>query len=170
MGGLVRKGARAALVAALWQPTPAAAGAPPAQGGAITDPSATNVCARVPGADVAKALGKTLRSEKPIVFRDSKLSRCVYLLASPDKPEGPTEGLVLWLYAPGEYAELKRASEAKLEPVAGLGDEAVSFVDPGDGRRKLRLVRHGRFALEATASDAQSARALATLALERFDK
>ncbi len=105
-----------------------------------------------------------------MVFKDSKLSRCVYILASSDKPEAPTDGLVLWLYAPGEYDELKRATEGKLEPVTGLADEAVSFVDPGDGRHKLRLLRRGRFALEATAADAESAKALAKLALERFDR
>ena len=43
----------------------------------VSDPSSVNVCERVPGADVAKALGKTLQSERPIVFKDSKLSRCV---------------------------------------------------------------------------------------------
>jgi hypothetical protein len=135
----------------------------------VTDPSALNVCERVPGADVAKAFGKTLRSERSVVFKDSKLSRCVYILSASAKPDTPTDGFVLWLYAPGEYADLNRVTE-KLEPVPGLGDEAVRFLDSGDGRHKVRVLRRGRFSLEATAKDAPSAVSLAKLALERFDR
>ena len=121
----------------------AAAGAPePLEDPVVTDPSSINVCERVPGVDVAEALGKALRSERPIVFKDSKLSRCVYILGSPAPPDGPTEGLVLWLYAPNDYADLN----------------------------KLRLLRRGRFSLETTAADAASALALARLALDRFDR
>ena len=137
---------------------------------AVTDPSSINVCERVPGTEVAKVLGKPLKSERPIVFKDSKLSRCVYLLYSGGKPEGATQGLVLWLYAAQEYAELNKATESKLEPVAGVGDDAVRFLDSGDGRHKLRALRKGRYAVEATAGDAASALALARLAVERFDK
>ncbi len=136
----------------------------------VTDPSSINVCGRVPGAELAKALGKALRSERSIVVKDSKLSRCVYVLGAPGKPEASTAGLVLWLYAPDEYAELNRVTEGKLEPVPGLGDEAVRFLDSGDGRHKLRLLRRGRFSLEATAREAPAALALARLALERFDR
>jgi len=135
----------------------------------VTDPSAINVCERVPGAEVAKAFGKTLRSERSVVFKDSKMSRCVYILASAAKPDAPTDGFVLWLYAPGEYADLNRVTE-KLEPVPGLADEAMRFLDSGDGRHKVRLLRRGRFSLEATAKDAPSAVSLAKLALERFDR
>jgi hypothetical protein len=136
----------------------------------VTDPSSVNVCERVPGAELAKALGTALRSERSIVFKDSKLSRCVYLMGPPGEPDAPTAGLVLWLYAPDEYAELNGITEGKLEPVPGLGDAAVRFLDSGDGRHKLRLLRRGRFSLEATAGDAPSALALARLALERLDR
>ena len=136
----------------------------------VSDPSSVNVCERVPGADVAKALGKTLQSERPIVFKDSKLSRCVYLLIVPGTPAGKTEGLVLWLYTAKEYAELNKVTEGKLEPVPGLGDEAVRFHDTGDGRHKLRVLRKGRYSLEATAGDAVSALTLARVAVERLDK
>lgn len=147
------------------------AGAPePLEDPVVTDPSSINVCERVPGVDVAEALGKALRSERPIVFKDSKLSRCVYILGSPAQPDGPTEGLVLWLYAPNDYADLNSVTEERMEPVPGLGDEAVRFLDSGDGRHKLRLLRRGRFSLETTAADAASALALARLALDRFDR
>jgi hypothetical protein len=136
----------------------------------VTDPSSINVCERVPGAELAKVIGRPLKSERSIVFKDSKLSRCVYLLYSGGKPEGATEGLVLWLYTAQEYAELNKVTESKLEPVSGVGDEAVRFLDPGDGRHKLRALRKGRYAVEATAGDAASAQTLAKAAVERFDK
>lgn len=54
---------------------------------------------------------------------------------------------MLWLYAPNEYAELNRVKQEKKEPVPGLGDEAVRFLDSGDGRHKLRA-RPRQLALE----------------------
>jgi hypothetical protein len=144
--------------------------AEPLAGPVVTDPSSIDVCERVPGSEVARALGKPLRSERRIVFEDSKLSRCVYILGTSTAPDSPTEGLVLWLYAPGEYADLNRVTEDKMDPIPGLGDEAVRFRDSGDGRHKLRVLRRGRFALEAVAGDASSALALARVALIRFDK
>ena len=143
-----------------------ATGAAPA---VVTDPSSINVCERVPGSEVARALGKPLKSERPIIFKDSKLSRCVYLLLAQAKPEA-SEGVVLWLYTAKEYAELNKVTEGQLEPVPGLGDEAVRFLDPGDGRHKLRALRKGRYSIESTAGDAASALALAKLAVERFDR
>ena len=142
----------------------------PLESPVVTDPSSINVCERVPGSEVAKALGKALRSERPVVFKDSKLSRCVYIVGSPGKPDDRTQGLVLWLYAPTEYAELNRVTKEKMEPVPRLADEAMRFLDSGDGRHKLRLLRRGRFSLESSASDPASALALAKLALERFDR
>jgi hypothetical protein len=147
-----------------------AVGARALQSRVVSDPSAINVCERLPGAEVAKAFGKALRSERSVVFKDSKMSRCVYILASAAKPDAPTDGFVLHLYAPGEYADLNRVTEIKLEAVTGLADEAVRFLDSGDARHKVRLLRRGRFSLEATAADAPSALSLAKLALERFDR
>jgi hypothetical protein len=135
----------------------------------VTDPSEVDVCQRVPGADVAKAFGKALKSERPVIFKDSKLSRCLYLLAATARPE-ESIGLVLWLYAPKEYAELNGVTDAPLEKVPALGDEAVRFVDSGDGRHKLRVLRRGRYSIESTAPDAASALTLAKLAVERFDR
>ena len=135
-----------------------------------TDPASVNVCEKVPGADVAKVLSGTLRSSKPFANEDSRSSRCVYIVAASAAPGATSEGLVLWLYDADDYAELNGVTEAKLEPVTGLGDKAVRFLDPGDKRHKLRVLRAGRYSLEATAATAASAAALAKLAVERFDR
>jgi hypothetical protein len=134
-----------------------------------TDPASVNVCEKVPGPDVAKVLNRTLRSAKPFADKESRISRCVYVVAASAAPDAPAEGLVLWLYEAGDFAELNKVTEAKLEPVPGLGDQAVRFLDPGDKRHKLRVLRTGRYSLEATAATPASATALATLAVERLD-
>jgi hypothetical protein len=155
------------VLACLWGHSGAAARA--ATPIVVTDPSTVNVCERVPGAEVARTLGKTLKSERSVTFKEDKLSRCVYLLVA--KPGADdTLGLVLWLYTAKEYAELNAVTEAPLEKVPGLGDEAVRFQDQGDGRHKLRVLRRGRYSVEATSADAASALALAKLAVERFDR
>jgi len=94
----------------------------------------------------------------------------VYLLAPPGKPDASVPGVVLWLYKAEDYDALSKYTEARIEKLQGLGDEAMRFRDPGDGLYKLRVVKRGRFALEAVAADPDSSRKLAELALGRFSK
>ena len=79
-----------AIVAALAGLNLLLAASAPAEppGSVVSDPSSINVCERVPGGEVAKALGKALRSQRPIVVKESKLSRCVYIVGPPAKPAG----------------------------------------------------------------------------------
>jgi hypothetical protein len=135
---------------------------------AISDPTKVDVCQRVPGQDVAAALGKGLKGVRSTTTEDT--SRCVYLLALPGKPDAPVPGVVLWLYKAEDYDELAKYTEAKAEKVQGLGDEAMRFRDPGDGLHKLRVVKRGRFAVEAVAADPESSRKLAELGLARLSK
>jgi len=51
-----------------------------------------------------------------------------------------------------------------------LGDGAYGFLDSGDGRYKLRVLRRGDVTLEATASTAARARALAEAAFKALAK
>jgi hypothetical protein len=137
-----------------------------AMGQAIRDPAIVDVCKQVPGAEVAKLFGKELKEARPITSKD-EFSRCVYILANPGTGD-PAGGFTLWLYTPGNYAELLQYTEGVVENPKGLGDEAVLFVDSGDGRSKLRVLVKDRFSFEATAADADSAKKLAKLALDRF--
>jgi len=134
----------------------------------VPDPTKVDVCKRVPGADVATALNRSLEKVQPMTTDSS--SRCVYLLAPPGKPDGPASGVVLWLYKAEDYDDLAKYTEGKIEKVDGLGDAAMRFKDPGDGLFKLRAVKRGQFAVEAVAGDADSSRKLAELALARLSK
>ena len=137
----------------------------------ISDPAKVDVCQRVPGEEVAAALGKTLKKTRPMTTDSS--ARCVYLLApasTPGTPDAPVSGVVLWLYRAEDYDDLAQYTEGPTEEVEGLGDAAMRFEDPGDGLFKLRVVKRGEFALEAVSGDPDSSRRLAELAFARFSK
>jgi hypothetical protein len=133
----------------------------------VRDPSTVDVCAQVPGTAVAELFGKTLKEQRLVPIK-GKTNRCVYILAAPGS--SATEGFVLWLYRPEDYHELLEYTEGIVEKPEGLGDEAVLFVDPGDGRSKLRLLVREKFSLEVSASNIPAARKLAKLALDRFSR
>jgi len=133
----------------------------------IRDPASVDVCQRVAGAEVAKLFGKNLKQAKPFTSKD-EFSRCTYLVTNPDSSE-TVVGYSLWLYPPEDYDELLRYTEGIVENPSGFGDAAVLFKDE-DGFSKLRLVVREKFSIEAVASDADSVKKLAKLALERFSR
>ena len=133
----------------------------------IGDPAAVDVCQRVPGAEVAKLFGKYLKQAKPFASK-GEFSRCTYLVTNPGSSE-TVRGYSLWLYPPEDYDELLQYTEGIVENPSGFGDAAVLFKDE-DGFFKLRLVVREKHSFEAVASDAQSAKKLAKLALERFSR
>ncbi len=133
----------------------------------IRDPASVDVCKRVPGAEVAKLFGKELKQAKPFTSKD-EFSRCTYLVTNPGS-SGTVVGYSLWLYPPEDYDELLEYTEGIVENPSGFGDAAVLFKDE-DGFSKLRLVVRGEFSLEAVASDAESVKKLAKLALDRFSR
>ncbi len=137
-----------------------------AMGQAIRDPATIDVCKQVPGDGVAKLFGKELKEARPITSKE-EFSRCVYILSNPGSNDSAA-GFTLWLYTPANYQELLEYTEGIVEKPKGLGDDAVLFVDAGDGRSKLRVLVKDRFSFEATAADADSAKKLAKFALERF--
>jgi hypothetical protein len=133
----------------------------------IGDPAAVDVCQRVPGAEVAKLFGKDLKQAKPFASK-GEFSRCTYLVTNPGSSE-TVRGYSLWLYPPEDYDELLQYTEGIVENPSGFGDAAVLFKDE-DGFFKLRLVVREKHSFEAVASDAESAKKLAKLALERFSR
>jgi len=144
----------------------AGAGASSAQ--RLENPATVDVCARVPGSEVAALFGLELQQERRIAS-DGDPSRCVYRLGRSGSEE-TVEGVVLWLYVPEDYDALLPYVEGTKEPVEGLGDAAILFHDPGDGRWKLRCLVRGRFAVEATASTSDGARKVGRLAVERLSR
>ena len=133
----------------------------------IADPAAVNVCDRVPGAEVAKLFSKDLKQARPSASKD-QFSKCTYLVSKPGSSEAAA-GYSLWLYPANAYEELLQYTEGIVESPSGFGDAAVLFKDE-DGLSKLRVLLRGKLAFEAVASDAESAKRLAKLALERLSR
>jgi hypothetical protein len=131
----------------------------------IEDPADVDVCQRVAGTDVAKLFGKDLKQARPSSSKD-EFSKCTYLLTTPGS-SGAGSGCSIWLYPAKAYDELLEFTEGIQENPTGFGDAAVLFKDE-DGLTKLRVLVRGRFAVEAVAADAESAKRLAKLALERL--
>jgi hypothetical protein len=134
--------------------------------GPALDPAKTDVCARVPGAAVAAAVGGTLKSARPFADPDGGFARCTYLVAT-GKNGAESAAFVLWLYRDSDYDAMVSAVEGPTEKVEGVGDAAILFREE-DGRAKLLFVRRGRYSAEATAADADGARKLAKVALEKL--
>lgn len=135
---------------------------PPAQAPA-RDLKTIDVCRVVPGTAVATALEGTLSKATPFNDPRGSFARCTYLVA-PKPGAGAPKGYTVWVYPPSDFDELRRYTEAPLTRVPGLGDAAESFVDPGDGRFKLRVLLRQDATLEITADTAAAARTLADLA------
>jgi hypothetical protein len=134
---------------------------------AIGDPAAVDVCKRVPGEEVAKLFGKNLAQARPSSSKD-EFSKCTYLVTEPVSAK-VAPGYSLWLYPAAAYEELLQYTEGFVENPSGFGDAAILFKDE-DGLSKLRVLVRGKLTIEAVASDAESAKKLAKLALERFSR
>jgi hypothetical protein len=128
---------------------------------AATEPTAIDVCQRIPGADIARLFGNRLKDTKPAAVA-GEFSRCTYLVT--DAAGKSIPGYSLWLYPASEYEALLEYTEGIVEKPQGFGDAAVLFHDE-DGLFKLRFVVGSQYALEAVASDAEAVKKLARHAL-----
>ncbi len=127
------------------------------------DVTTADVCAVIPGAEVAKALGGTL-SEALLVRPGGDHARCRYAVETEAEAGGPTVVLV-WLHAAGDFDDLRAAFEDPVTPVEGLGDAAFVAVDPGSARHDLFVLLRGVAAVEVTAPTAAGVRAVAAEAV-----
>jgi hypothetical protein len=123
-----------------------------------------NVCERVPGADVAKALGGRLVETRPVNVKGAVFARCVYSV----EIDKANRALVLWLNPPDDYEGLREAAESRVKRVAGVGDAAHVTQDPDTKRIWFRAVKRGAVTVQVSAEREDWARVLATLALAKF--
>lgn len=116
-----------------------------------------NVCQVVPGEAIARALGGKLVQVRP--FGDKSFSRCTYFVLPPGSSQ--QLGYVVYVQPPDDFEELKKYIEAPITAVAGLGDGAYMFHDPGDDRFKINVLKRGDLMFEATGESAATARKVA---------
>ncbi len=132
------------------------------QGGAVTFEH-VNVCQRVSGESVARAVAGRLVDARPVNVKDFASARCVYAV----EIGGTRRAFVLWFNPPADYDGLREAAE-KPVPVAGIGDAAHMTFDTDTSRYWLTAVARGKVALQATGERPEWVQALARLALSTF--
>lgn len=125
------------------------------------DVTTADVCAVVPGAEVAKALGGTL-TEALLVRPGGDHARCRYTVET--EAGGPAV-VIVWLHAAGDFDDLRAVFEDPVTPVEGLGDAAFVAVDPESARHDLFVLLRGVAAVEVTGPTATGVRAVAAVAV-----
>jgi hypothetical protein len=150
------------LVAGLVAGTPVVvlAAAPP------WDLKAADVCAIVPGADVARSTGGALVQAKRFNAPDGTLARCVYLVGPSGGKE--TGAWVVEVHPAAVFGELRPYVEAPVRDVPGIGDGAWEYKDADSGRWWLYTHRRGEATVLVTGADDALVRKLAALALARL--
>ena len=129
-----------------------------------------DVCRIVPGEAVAAAVGGKLAEARPFTPKPPTFARCTYMVDVPGAAQAARKGFALWFYPPADFEELRKYTEGKVTDIPGLGDGAYGFQDPGDGRFKIRVLKRGDVAIEASADTADAARKVAGVAVARLAK
>lgn len=133
--------------------------------GLPSDLSASDVCALVPGSEVAAAVGGRLE-EVRLIRPEGRNARCVYTVGFPTGRGGGKAAFVVWLHPPGDFVGLRAAGDRSARSLEGLGDEAVIAHDPDSGRSDLLVLVRGLATIEVTGPDADQTQAVAGAAID----
>jgi hypothetical protein len=145
-----------------------AAVATAAGGAGPLDLATLDVCALVPGTDVAGAVGAALQETKRFNSPDGDIARCVYIVAPPDDGGPKARAFAVELEPPSSFAEVRPYVDEPTRDVAGLGDGAWISQDPDTGRFRLWVLRRGVATLYLTADDETELRKVAELVLSKL--
>lgn len=139
----------------------------PARGSESAAPATTplDVCALVPIADVAKALGAQPAEAKLFQADDGTHPRCRYTVVG----AGGARGVFLvWVHAPEQYAGLRDAAEPPVTELKGVGDAAHATFDKDTGRRWLAVLVRGSATLQVSGEKLDDVRRVAEVAIARL--
>lgn len=137
-------------------------------GAAAPDLVTLDVCALVPGDQVAHAVGARLTETRRFNSPDGDIARCVYILALGGGEEAPGRVFAIELQEPSSFTDVRPFVEEPVHGVDGLGDGAWTFRDPDVGRHRLYVLRRDVATLYLTGDDEGELRALAELVLSRL--
>ena len=127
-----------------------------------------DVCALVPGEEVAEVLGMRLVSTRTSNSPDGKLARCVYLVSGSGPSDEATGAYVVALLPPTRYAELRPFQEEPTRDVPGIGDGAWIVLHSESARYDLYALRTGDVTVEVTGEDDSAVRKVAGLAVPKL--
>lgn len=135
---------------------------------AVPDLAALDVCALVPGDQVARAVGAPLAETRRFNSPDGDIARCVYLVAPAAGGDPPARAFAVELQQPASFLEVRPYVEEPIRDVDGLGDGAWTYRDPDTGRFRLHVLRRDVATIYLTGEDEGELRALAELVLSRL--
>lgn len=125
-------------------------------------PEAPDVCALVPGADVAARVGATLVAARSVKAEPTR-SRCVYRV----RKDGAERAFVVWWMPADEFDGLRAVTD-DAKSARGVGDAAYTKYDRDTRRHGIVAVRRNRALVEVTGEDPAEIREIALLALGRY--
>ncbi len=131
------------------------------------DVSTADVCALVPGAEVAKAVGGTL-AEAKLVRPGGTHARCRYTVTPQTGASGAARVYLLWLLPAADFDDMRRFQERPVTSVDGVADAAFTVADPDSGRHEFFALLRGVATVEVSGPDAAGARAVAGVALRHI--
>lgn len=122
-----------------------------------------NVCERVTGEAVAKAVGGQLLEARPVNVKGFASARCVYRVTV----SGTPRAFVLWFEPPDDFQGLIDAQDHPPKPIEGVGDAAHLAYHADDKRYEIIAVKRGAVTLQVTGEQVDWIRAIALLALSK---
>lgn len=132
------------------------------------DLATIDVCALVPGDEVAHAVSASLREAKRFNSPDGDIARCVYIVEPAGSEGTQPRAFAVELEPASNFAELRPFVEEPTHDVGGLGDGAWTSRDPDTGRFRLWVLRGGTATLYLTADDETELRKIAELVLSKL--
>ncbi len=128
------------------------------------DLATVDVCERIPGKQVAEAVGG--QSAEVLSFRGSgqQLPRCRYAVSG----GAQRQVYVLWLLPPAEFDALRLQQQNPVTAVSNLGDGAYVTFIAGSQRTDLYVLKRGVATIEITGDDRAAVTKIARLALGRL--
>lgn len=140
----------------------------PARGQQSQGPSATfesvNVCERVSGELVAKAVSGRAIDARPVNLKNVTWARCVY----GTEIDGARRAFVLWLNPESDFEGLRKAAGKAAKSVSGVGDGAFVTFDDETKRYSLTAFKRGAVTIQITGEQQDWVRRIALLALSTF--
>jgi len=139
-----------------------------ATGPGTLDLETLDMCALVPGAEVAAAVGGTFGEAKRFNSPDGDIARCVYFVSPTGEAGAQPRVIAVELEPESDFADVRPYVEEPTRDVEGLGDGAWASRDPDTGRYRLWVLRRGVATLYLTAADEADLRKVAELVLSKL--
>jgi hypothetical protein len=129
------------------------------------DLATVDVCSRIPGPQVAEAVGGQRADVLSFRASEQQSPRCRYSVVG---GKGGSQVFIIWLMPPTEFDRLRFRQDNPVTPLSNLGDGAYVTVIGGAQRLDLYLLKRGVATIEITGDDRPAVTKIARLAFARL--